>query len=337
MTPDAPYTLVCPKCHVPLKCHADRWVCSGCARDYPIRVGIPDFRSAPDPYIGLEDEIRKAQQLNAYGANHTFPETIAYYWKITPDAPEFLVRRHISAALTATDRAAHVWNRITSMWAIDSNALLLEVGCGNGGMLCVAAQHVRHVTGLDIALRWLVVAHQRLQEHDVANVRLICAGAERMPLPDATFDVVLGIDVIDHVADPPAVLREIERVLKPGGLVYLLVPNRFGLGPDPHVWLWWVGWLPASIRERYVRWRRGTTYRPIRPVSVFGVRRWLAQTSLKIERMTVPGFRGRRGLPVRPWERWLLNVYETLRRFPGSRNVLPYVSPMVEYFCRKPG
>ncbi len=336
MMPVAPYSLICPICRTPLEPHADRWDCTGCARHYPVRREIPDFRLAPDPYIGQEDDARKAQELDAYGENHSFSEVIAHYWRITPGVSERMAQRYVSAALTAVDRAAHIWNGITLLRTIDPDALILEVGCGSGGMLCVAARHVRHVTGMDIALRWLVVARKRLHEHAVANVTLICAGAERMPVPDATFDAVLGIDVLDHVYDPPAVLREIERVLKPGGLCYLLVPNRFGFGPDPHVRLWWVGWMPASVRDRYVRWRRGTSYHPIRPMSVYRLRCWLSRTSLRVDRITAPSFRARSDLRIRGLDRWLLHVYEVLRILPGSRTVLPYISPIVEYFCYKP-
>ena len=57
--------------------------------------------------------------------------------------------------------------------------------------------------------------------------------AEAIPLPDASVDLVLTQETLEHVADPFAAMREIHRVLKPGGTLYLQLPFIIGYHPGP--------------------------------------------------------------------------------------------------------
>lgn len=63
--------------------------------------------------------------------------------------------------------------------------------------------------------------------------------AERLPFADAAFDGVVCDQVLEHVADPEAVLREITRVTKPGGLLYVGVPFIYPLHPSPKDFARW--------------------------------------------------------------------------------------------------
>ncbi len=94
--------------------------------------------------------------------------------------------------------------------ATRTGAVLLDVACG-GGLLAphVAGLGYRHV-GVDLRLPGLVVA----REHGVVPV---CGDALRLPLPDAVADVVVAGEMLEHVADLPAVVAELARVLRPGG------------------------------------------------------------------------------------------------------------------------
>ena len=71
----------------------------------------------------------------------------------------------------------------------------------------------RRLLGIDIALRWLLVARKRLDEEGLGHVRLACACAERLPLADQTVSGVVAGDVIEHVVDQSATLAEAHRVL----------------------------------------------------------------------------------------------------------------------------
>src|SRR4029079_1515944 len=57
---------------------------------------------------------------------------------------------------------------------------------------------------------------------------------QRLPFPDASFDTVLNIQVLEHTPRPRALVAEMSRVLKPGGLLILLAPFQFRLHEQPH-------------------------------------------------------------------------------------------------------
>jgi SAM-dependent methyltransferase len=109
---------------------------------------------------------------------------------------------------------------------IDAAALagvgrVLEIGCGEGANL-VHLDAAPGSVGVDFAVAKLAFA-RREQPH----VAFVCADAGRLPLPDAAFDGVLIRDVLHHVPDRGAVVREARRVLRPGGALGVIEPNRF--------------------------------------------------------------------------------------------------------------
>jgi SAM-dependent methyltransferase len=85
----------------------------------------------------------------------------------------------------------------------------LDVGCGTGSFLPVLARYAEHVVGVD-----------PLAEEGGELVR---ASAEDLPFDPGSFDVVVALDVLEHVDDFTA-LSEVRRVLRPGGIVVLTVP-----------------------------------------------------------------------------------------------------------------
>ena len=116
---------------------------------------------------------------------------------------------------------------------------LLEIGCGEGNnLLRFAALSPR--TGVDLFARKLVFAARQLPE-----ARFAAADAARLPFADAAFGSVLVRDLLHHVAEPFHVVREVARVLRPGGRFVLLEPN----GRNPLVWLQ-TRLLPAEAGAR---------------------------------------------------------------------------------------
>ncbi len=112
------------------------------------------------------------------------------------------------------------------------------------------------LAGVDIALRWLIVARKRLDEEGLSAIPLACACAERLPIDAGRVGGIVAGDVFEHVADQRATLDEAHRVLRLGGRMFLASPNRFSLAPEPHVGLWGVGYLPRAARwAPYVRFQ----------------------------------------------------------------------------------
>lgn len=137
--------------------------------------------------------------------------------------------------------------------------VFLDLGCGPGALLVAAAVEGQQGIGIDLSMVWLVVA-QRLITERGGRAILAAATAEALPLADNSVSAVVSLDVIEHVADPGAYLRVINRVTGPGGYVALSTPNRYSLTAEPHVGVWGVGWLPRCYQAAYVRWRSNQSY-----------------------------------------------------------------------------
>jgi phosphatidylethanolamine/phosphatidyl-N-methylethanolamine N-methyltransferase len=108
---------------------------------------------------------------------------------------------------------------------------ILEVGVGTGISLPDYARSHR-IVGVDLSEPMLRKAHERVAEHGLSNVEALAVmDAERMALPDKSFDVVVAQFVITAVPNPEATLDEFARVIKPGGEIILV--NHIGAEGGP--------------------------------------------------------------------------------------------------------
>lgn len=94
----------------------------------------------------------------------------------------------------------------------------LDLGCGMGGFLPGLAELAEHVYPADISLESL--AHCRSRGFD----RGVVVDGYALPYADASFDLVCLFDTVEHVSDDLRAMREVRRVLRPGGVVFLSVP-----------------------------------------------------------------------------------------------------------------
>ncbi len=124
----------------------------------------------------------------------------------------------------------------------------LDVGCSAGFIADELASAGARTIGVDIDEPGLTLARERFG----GRVDFRLARGEALPLPDASVDVAVLNHIYEHVADPEAVVADIHRVLKPTGVLYLGLGNRFGV-IEPHYRLPFLSWLPRGLADRYVR------------------------------------------------------------------------------------
>jgi SAM-dependent methyltransferase len=115
-------------------------------------------------------------------------------------------------------------NKLTDFWDFQTDKKILDVGCGTG-FLCefIVNQHealTLDITGIDLQSELLDQAIHRAKA-DLLSIKYVQGDAHKLPFPDCTFDYVVSHTLIKWVNDPSEVLREISRVLKPGGRIFI--------------------------------------------------------------------------------------------------------------------
>lgn len=138
----------------------------------------------------------------------------------------------------------------------DRRPRILDVGCGTGANLLMLSQY-GDAEGVDVSEDALAFCRERGLE----KVKL--GAGEELPYDDGTFDLVTALDVVEHMDDDLAGLREMRRVLRPGGRVLLFVPT--------FMFLWGLQDEVSNHRRRY---------------RLSELRRVLEQAGFEIERTT---------------------------------------------------
>ena len=130
----------------------------------------------------------------------------------------------------------------------------LDMGCGDGALaLALRERGAPLVIGCDIDPRMVASAVAEAVRRKTRSVRFLLANAEGLPFQDRSFDLVTMITVLSFVAEPETALREIARVLKPGGRVIIGDLGKWNLWAASRRIRGWLGsapmWRRASFRS----------------------------------------------------------------------------------------
>ena len=155
-----------------------------------------------------------------------------------------------------TDDGSQVLNQVASLLQLPLEGRVLDVGSGVGTFVLACRRRGIRALGIEpdrigqgSRLSSLRIARQRTAES------LFVAGTgEDLPFPDGCFDLVTMNQVIEHVHDQKACLREAVRVLKPGGALYIACPNYLRFY-EPHYKIFWLPLLPQFLGRAYLRLR----------------------------------------------------------------------------------
>lgn len=326
--------IICPACRADLRTEtSDRLRCVACRRLFPVVLGIPDLRLQSDPYITIEEDRARAIDLHGRLEGLSFRDSVEVYYRLTPKVPARQARQFKRGLASAVPRAEAVLGQWEAT-ADGSSDRLLDVGCGTAPLLVIAHRRYRQVVGLDLALRWLVMGKKRLADAGV-DAPLICGSAEALPFPDDTYQRVVADSVIENVSDQTLMLAECHRVLRPQGYLYVSTPNRFSLGPDPHVPLWMGGYLPPRIIDAYARRLGGLPPRR-RLLSWRGLRRLIVAAGFGEPMLFLPEVAAGHRRELSPWLNRLIDVYDIIKRLSGGRRALLWFGPHLLASAAKP-
>jgi SAM-dependent methyltransferase len=116
-------------------------------------------------------------------------------WRSSGDQLEAMVRAHVSAS-----------------------SRVLDLGCGRGGVVELFWREVQLAAGVD-------PDPSSLASHRAAGMPVVRGVGESLPFVDAAFDLIVSLWVLEHLREPAATLREVHRVLAPGGHFIFVTPN----------------------------------------------------------------------------------------------------------------
>jgi len=169
------------------------------------------------------------------------------------------MKTKIFAATSNSEKYETIQSKVVSMWLSESCDNILEIGCSAGYFTKYLSQIGRQVYGIDINSEHIAQAARRYP-----FIAFQVADASRLPFKSESFDLVVMLEVIEHVGNEEQTIAEIHRVLKPSGKLLISTPNT-GLFTflDPfNVKLWFRQRLPliAALASGMARYEN-TQYR----------------------------------------------------------------------------
>ena len=162
-----------------------------------------------------------------------------------------------------------------------------DIGCGVAAQCAMWARDGHAVFGVDINAPLIELGRERIAAAKL-EVELTVGSATQLPWPDATMDICLCPELLEHVAEWQQVVHEAVRVLKPGGVLYLSTTNRLCPVQEEFAlpgYSWYPGWLKRRYEKLSVTTRpelvNHAKYPAVNWFTTAGLSRYLASLGLK--------------------------------------------------------
>jgi SAM-dependent methyltransferase len=215
---------------------------------------------------------------------------------------------------------------------------VLDIGAAQGGTLIALQQRGHHPVGVEPWREAIVTATELARRYGTA-IEIHEGTAERLPFPDEQFDVVLATSVMEHVGNLRQTLREVFRVLRPGGIFWFNSASSMSPRQDEISGFPLFGWYPLPLKRRIMWWAAGRKPHLVGHTQTPAIN-WFTPWSARRE-LRRAGF-------TKVWDRWeLRQLHETngLRRVVAlvgkriwvARIVGDLIVPGCSFATRKPG
>jgi 2-polyprenyl-6-hydroxyphenyl methylase/3-demethylubiquinone-9 3-methyltransferase len=172
--------------------------------------------------IDLLEYLMEAEKMKSHISpeiqiiNNDIYDQLGERWYTAKDDPVALLR--------AEAKCRDPWvSQIIRLQVKHKKIEVLDIGCGGGFLSNRLAREGYQVTGVDLSEDSLEVARRYDSTHSVSY---LSADAYSLPMDNGSFDVVCAMDFLEHVNDPARAIREMSRILKPGGLFFFHTFNR---------------------------------------------------------------------------------------------------------------
>jgi SAM-dependent methyltransferase len=252
--------LRCPECGDNLQQSGEELRCSRCKELWPIVGGVPHF--VKDFAYWGEIPLEQMREVNRLAAQGPWKASLLH-------SSEPSVQRAREMILNL-ERANWQW-----LLNVPATSRVLDVGAGMGTTSHALALRFREVIALEPVLERIQFMRQRFAQEKLSNVKLLRSSLWILPFAKESMDLVAMNGVLEWVAEgqvgDPAdlqerALRNVFRILRPGGYLYLGIENRFALGcfigyPDPHCGLPFVTILPRPLAQWYANRKGNNGYR----------------------------------------------------------------------------
>jgi ubiquinone/menaquinone biosynthesis C-methylase UbiE len=199
---------------------------------------------------------------------------------------------------------------------IPTGSRVLDVGAGSAPYRALFA-HCDYKTHDFVQLKDVQLRYGRYAPIDFAS------DAKSIPVPDAAFDVILCTEVLEHVPEPIAVVRELGRIIAPGGRLILTAPLGSGIHQEPYHF--YGGYTPYW----YQRFLGDAGFESVAVTPNAGTLRHIAQEAIRFVRMTHP-----MGI-VAPWYVQILWLPFWLMLAPILGLAVPLAAKLLDGFDRE--